>query len=175
MESLIAVIAAITLLLVGGLTIFQTAVSTQDEIMVSWQEMEERIDDQARTILTPITATTKSAGSIVEVTFRNDGSVKLADFDNWDVILQYYTDTPTYETDWYPYTDSFLSNNQWTMVGIYMDAATTTAEIFEPGILNPGEELVMQIQVMPTVGMTTTNLLSLSTNNGIRASTIITR
>lgn len=175
MESLIAVIVAVTLILVGGLTVFQTSISTQDEIMLSWQEMAERVDDQARTILTPITATTKSAGSIVEVTLRNDGSAKLADFDDWDVILQYYTDTPTYETDWYPYVEGFLGNNQWTTVGIYMDAAIATAELFEPGILNPGEELVLQIQVMPTVGMTTTNLLSISTDNGVRASTIITR
>jgi archaellum component FlaF (FlaF/FlaG flagellin family) len=175
MESLIAVIVAVTLLLVGGLTVFETAVSTQDEIMQSWQEMAERIDDQARTILTPITATTKNAGSIVEVTLRNDGSAKLADFDDWDVILQYYTDTSTYKTDWYPYTAGLLGNNQWTMAGIYMDADTVITEVFEPGILNPGEELVMQINVMPTIGMTTTNLLSISTDNGIRASTIITR
>lgn len=175
MESLIAVIVVVTLILIGGLTVFQIALSTQDEIMNSWQEMEERVDDQARTVLTPITATTKSAGSIVEVTLRNDGSTKLADFDRWDVILQYYTDTPTYETDWYPYVEGSLGINQWTNSGIYINANTAVSEVFEPGILNPGEEIVLQIQIMPTIGMTTTNWLSISTDNGIRTSAIITR
>jgi hypothetical protein len=175
MESLISVIVPIILLLVGGLSLFQTTVSTQDEIMQSWQEMAERVEEQDRTILTPISGTIKNAGSIVEVTLRNDGSAKLADFDDWDVILQYYSDVLTYETDWYPYAEGLLGNNQWATAGIYMDAQSATAEVFEPGILNPGEELVLNIRVMPSIGMTTTNLITISTENGIQASTIITR
>jgi hypothetical protein len=59
---------------------------------------------------------------------------------------------------------------QWTISGIYVDADAMTPEVFEPGILNPDEEMVVQIKVSPSVAMTTTNLVTLNTLNGISAS-----
>jgi hypothetical protein len=42
-----------------------------------------------------------------------------------------------------------------------------TAEAFEPGILNPDEEMVIQARVLPSVAMTTTNRITINTLNGI--------
>jgi hypothetical protein len=59
---------------------------------------------------------------------------------------------------------------EWTVSGIYVDANTLTPEVFEPGILNPDEEMVIQARVAPSVAMTTTNMITINTLNGITAS-----
>jgi hypothetical protein len=175
MESLITVILVVTLILFAGLNIFQETLEAQDALTTTWQEMEEISGDRARTTLTPISSTIKSNGAIVEVIFKNEGSTKLTDFDRWDIFMQYYTDSASYRSDWYPYVAVYPGSNQWTNAGIYVDASTAQPEVYEPGILNPGEEIIIQLQLMPTIGMTTTNMLTLSTEYGIQASTIITR
>ena len=175
MESLITVILVVTLILFAGLNIFQETLEAQDVLTTTWQEMEEISGDRARTVLTPISSTIKNSGATLEVVLKNEGSIKLTDFDRWDIFLQYYTDSASYEIDWYPYVSAFPANNPWTNAGIYVDANTAQPEIYEPGILNPGEEMVVQLQLMPTIGMTTTNMLTVSTEFGIQASTIITR
>lgn len=175
MENVFAAIVAVALILLAGLTLFGTSLSTQEEIIASWAEMSSRTNEQDITFLTPITATTKSAGTIVEVTLRNNGSTRLAEYNRWDLMLQYYTESNTLKVDWYPYVDTTPGNNQWTVSGIYMDAATAKSEVFEPGILNPGEEIVLQVQLQPSVGLTTTNMLTLSANNGFSTSTFFER
>ncbi|MCA9944957.1 MAG: hypothetical protein KC449_15840 [Anaerolineales bacterium] len=175
MESLITVILVVTLILFAGLNIFQETLDAQDALTATWQEMEEISGDRARTVLTPISSTIKSNGAIIEVILKNDGSTKLTDFDRWDLFVQYYTDSASYEIDWYPYVTTYPASNQWTNAGIYVDASSAESEVYEPGILNPGEEMIVQVQVMPTIGMTTTNMLTVATEYGIQASTIITR
>ncbi|MEZ4594259.1 MAG: hypothetical protein R3D55_24420 [Chloroflexota bacterium] len=174
MESIVTVIVVVALILTAGLNIFQTSLDTQETLMTSWKEMEDRTDDRVRTQLTPISATVQNDGAQVQLTLRNDGSASLADFDEWDVFMQYYSSGDIYNTDWYPYTSALPGGNQWTAT-IYTDAAGGIAELYEPGILNPDEELVLQLNIAPGIALTTTNRLTLSTNNGITASTIITR
>lgn len=175
MESIVTVIVVVALILTAGLNIFHTSLDTQEALMTSWQEMEERTDDRVHTTLTPISATVQNNGALVALTLRNDGRTSLVDFDEWDIILQYYSSGNIYNTDWYPYTSGTLGSNQWTTAGIYTDAASGIPELFEPGILNPDEELVLQLNIAPGIAVSTTNRLALSTKNGITASTIITR
>lgn len=122
-----------------------------------------------RTNLTTVSASQPSS-DIVEVTLRNSGQTKLGDFDRWDVIGQYYDSGGTYYIKWLPYTDGVLGNDQWRKKGIYLSAANQTAEVFEPGILNPGEEMVIEAKLSPAVGAGTTNLAVISTPSGIPAS-----
>lgn len=171
MESIIPAILIISLILLASLAIVDTSLSTQDDVMVLWQEVEERAGERARTELTPIAAGTKTAGTIIEVTLRNDGSTRLADFEQWDVVLQYYSALVVYQIGWYPYGET-LVNDGWTVGGIYQDAASLTPEAFEPGIFNPGEEMVLQIKVLPPVGPGTSNMVSVNTEHGIRATTM---
>jgi hypothetical protein len=174
MESIIAAIVVIGLILYAGLAIFEESMTTQAQLTESWLEMEERTEARIDTTMTPISATTTTSGAVVEVTLRNDGSTRLVDFDRWDVVLQYYSDT-SYEMGWYPYVSGPLGNNQWTVKGIYTDAAAAQPEVFEPGIFNPGEELVVQLQLLPTIGMTTTNMIVIGTANGVTVPTMVNR
>ncbi|MCA9901945.1 MAG: hypothetical protein KC433_27390 [Anaerolineales bacterium] len=174
MESIVTVIIVVALILTAGLNIFQTSLDTQEQLMNSWQEMEERTDDRVRTDLTPISATVQNNGGLVQLTLKNNGRTSLTNFDEWDIFMQYYSSGDVYHTDWYPYTSGAPGGNQWTAT-IYTDAAGGIPELYEPGILNPDEELLLQLNIAPGIALTTTNRLTLSANNGITASTIITR
>jgi hypothetical protein len=176
MESALSSIILFTVGIFAALTISHTFLETQDVLWVSEQTREEEILERERTDLEITGAETQSSGSIVRVTLRNSGQVKLADFDRWDVVVQYYTpplledDPNIYEVDWLPYTAGSPNNMEWTVSGIYVDATTLTPEVFEPGILNPDEEMVIQARVAPSVAMTTTNMITINTMNGITAS-----
>lgn len=175
METILTAFIIITILLFASLTLFHDYLAGQDTIRASWQEMEERLGEQARTDLSPVAAEVKSIGSVVELTLRNDGDTKLADFDHWDVVVQHYAASGNYHIDWYSYVSGSPSGNEWTVVGIYTDAATATSELYEPDILNPGEEVVLRLSVSPPVGPGTTNQAMLSVANGVTAFTFFTR
>lgn len=64
--------------------------------------------------------------------------------------------------------------NGWTVEGIYLDAGGSVVEVFEPGIFNPDEEMVIQVKIDPAVGGGTTNMVTLSTPNGVSASAAFT-
>jgi len=68
------------------------------------------------------------------------------------------------------YKDGTPGNNEWTVEGIYLDADTSEAEIFEPGIFNPNEEMIVQMKINPAAGEGTTNLATIATPNGISIS-----
>jgi hypothetical protein len=173
METTITGLIVITVLLLAILTLSYSFLSSQDAILESWREMEQRLGERARTNLSPLGATTDPLlGNTVEVTLRNEGSTKLADFDQWDVILQYIDSGFGDHTKWYPFG---AGSNTWGVEGLYLDASEGTEEVFDPDILNPGEEMVIQIWVSPPVGSPTTNLATVATPNGISASTAFTR
>lgn len=175
METVLTAFIVITLLLFIGLTLFQGFLEAQDDMQVSWQEMEDRLEQRSRTTLTPLNAESKSSGSVIELTLRNDGTTKLADFAEWDVIVQHYSASSAYYVDWMPYVEYEPTGSEWTVVGIYMDTAVSQPEVFDPGILNPGEEILLRIRVMPPVGPSTINLATISTNNGIAVPMVFTR
>ena len=93
--------------------------------------------------------------------------VALNDFPRWDVVIQYTGSDNNYYIKRLPYTAGALGNNQWTVTGIFLDAQTSDPEIFDPGILNPDEEVVLQIKLNPAVKALSTNLVSVVTPNGI--------
>lgn len=176
MESALASIILMATLLFGVLTLSETYFATQNTLLVATQEMTARSQEQTHTALTLITAATKNAGANVELTFRNTGSAKVADFEQWDVIVQYYTVQDAYLVKWIPYAESATpGDNKWGVGGIYLTAATLTPEVYEPGILNPGEEMVVRLKLFPIVGVKTTNLVAIAVANGVSQSAIVVR
>lgn len=175
METVLTAFIVITLLLFVGLTLFQGFLETQDDMQATWREMEDRLEQKSHTTLTPLNAESKSSGSVIELTLRNDGTTKLADFADWDVIVQHYSASTSYYVGWLPYVAHEPTGSEWTVVGIYGDTASLEAEVFEPDILNPGEEILLRVRVMPPVGPSTTNLAVISTDNGVVVPMVFTR
>jgi hypothetical protein len=185
MEAAISSLILFTVGIFAALTISHTFLETQDSLWASEQGRQEETLERDRTEIEITGAETLSAGAIVRVKVRNSGHVKLADFEHWDVVVQYYSDPlfeeipdtypDIYNVKWLPYTAENPDDLQWTVSGIYVDADVMTPEVFEPGILNPDEEMVIQARLEPTVAMTTTNLITINTQNGIGASSHFSR
>jgi hypothetical protein len=162
MDTAIAGLIVITILVLSMLTLFHGFLSAQDTIFASWRQMEGRMSERARTDLSPIGAETTPLGNAVQITLKNEGDTKLADFDQWDVILQYTDGDGHLSTLWCPLGSG---QNQWTK---------TIDDLFEPGILNPGEEMVIEAFVSPAVGSPSTNVATIATPNGITATAVFT-
>ncbi len=175
METPIVALIIIALLLFAMLTLGQGYLVTQDRIMQSWQAMEERAGERARTSLVPVAAEVLHEGDEVAITVRNDGAERLADYAQWDVILEYDAGG-LFVGRWYPYTEAAGSGaNQWTVAGIYLDASRADPEVVDPGILNPGEEMVIQVRISPPVDEGGTVEAAVSTPNGIAAQAALSR
>ncbi len=166
METAITALIVIALLLLVVLTISERYFSAQEAVVKSWQAMEEQMEERAGTNPAPVDAGTIAGGAIVEVTLRNEGDIKLADFDRWDVIIQYYDDFDGYYIKWLPYAQP---GDRW------VEVFPPEAQVFDPNILNPGEEMVIQISVSPSVKEGSTKWVTIATPNGITASTVFTR
>ncbi len=175
METAIPALIIITLIIFAVLTISHSYLSAQDALHVSRREMEVRAGERVRTDLSVVKAEALGTGDVIEVTIRNDGETRLIQFHRWDVIAHYET-AATRLVEWYPYVQAVSpGTNQWTVTGIYLDALQAVPEVYEPGILNAGEEMVLRLAVSPPVGEGTANLIKVTTYSGISASAVFTR
>jgi hypothetical protein len=167
METAIVSLICIALVVFGGMTMSQGFLTSVDTTTVGLEEIGQRDETIMRTELSSVSASQPAADTL-EVTLENSGQTKLADFDKWDVIVQYYDSTGTYYSKWLPYTEGTLGDNEWELVWIRLNGA---AEIFEPNVLNPEEEIMIRAQLNPSAGAGTTNMVVVATPSGITAST----
>lgn len=172
METAITAVIVTMVFLFAVFTSAENYFSAQDAVVRSWQEMEQRMEDHARTDLSAVGAVTD--GNVVTLTLRNDGGTKLADYDQWDVLLD-YTGLSSDYVEWHEYVTGALGPGQWKVHDWYLDASAETAEVFDPQILNPGEEMVIEISVSYTISTTSVNLATVATPNGIVATMVFTR
>lgn len=113
------------------------------------------------------------SGFFVDWTVRNTGQTELRGFEGWDLVVT-YQDSPgsglvtrrlTYSASSPP------AVNDWTVTGVYLDAGALTDEVFDPGIVNPGEEMVISAQLSPVIAAGTTNMVTVAVSNGVTVST----
>lgn len=172
METVIVSVICVVLIILGGMTLSQGFLTSADTTTVALEEMGSRDKEMTRTELTPQGISVNGTGAVISIMLENSGQTKLADFSDWDLIVQYYDNLGQYHTVWLPYQIGALSDNTWTVDGIYLD---TNLETFEPNILNPGEKIEIQAQLDPAVGANTTNMLVACTPNGIPVSAYFVR
>lgn len=159
------VLAGVGVMAQGGFT-------SLGQITNAWNQWEAQTTQRTGTELEVLK--TVSAGGQVDVTIRNSGQVLLREFKAWDLVAQYHDLNGTYRIIWLPYTAANPpGNNQWTVVGIYRTAPTLPEE-FQPGILDPGEEMVIRMILSPVPRSADTHKVVVGTLNGITASTFFT-
>jgi hypothetical protein len=166
METVIVSIICIALVMFGGMAMSQGFMTSVDASAAGMAEVGQRDETIIRTELSAVSTSLPSLDTL-EVILENSGQVKLANFDKWDVIVQYYDGTGGYHTEWLPYTEAALQDNQWELVWIRLNGA---AEVFEPDVLNPKEQMMIRAQLNPAVGTNTTNMAVVATPSGITAS-----
>jgi hypothetical protein len=167
METVIVSVICIALVVFGGMAMSQGFMTSVDTSTTGLGEIGERDETIIRTDLS-VVSTSMPSTSTLEVILENTGQIKLANFDKWDIIVQYYDGTGSYYTGWLPYTEGTLGNNEWELAWIRLDG---DPEVFEPNVLNPKEQLMIRIRLNPAVGSDTTNMVVIATPSGITAST----
>jgi hypothetical protein len=169
MSTIITALVLIAMILTTSLTLAQSAFTSMDYMAQCWKLVGEAVQESLRTNITAVSA--QESGGSVEVLILNSGSERIAQFDNWDVIVQYYDDSGVYyilEAEYVEGTSP--GDNQWSVGGIYTDDSLTQNEVFEPGILNPGEVMLLEINPVPSPYINTMCLVIVSTPGGVTAS-----
>jgi hypothetical protein len=173
METVLISIICIALIVFGGMTMSQGFMTSVDTSTMSLSEIGQNSEIMTRTELTPISANTTliSGPDPLDIVLRNTGQVKIADFADWDVIVQYYSDTGNYTVKYLPYSSNGSGTNVWGVNWIHFNGQSET---FEPNVLNPGEDINIRTWLDPSVGTGTTNMVVISTPSGITCSTYFT-
>ena len=138
MENVLTALVLGFLLIFGFLTLTEAMITTQDDLSTNLVALQDRLDDQHATQISPVDAHLATDKSVALLTFTNTGTTRLADFDQWDVIVEYYDDQDPagYHINWLPYTDGIPVGQEWTVFTLYLDYAAEQDEVYEPNILN---------------------------------------
>jgi hypothetical protein len=169
MSNVVVTLFVVALLLVAVMTWSQASFGSLDSGAQSWKEMADTATEVARTDIEVTDA--REQGAFVDVCVRNCGEIHLAEFADWDVIAHNYDGTGAYHISRLTYTgNSAPADGQWTVAGIYTDDTLAQEEVFEPGILDPGEVMLIRLRLSPGAGSGTTNWVIVSTYNGVVAS-----
>jgi hypothetical protein len=170
METAIVSIICIAMIVFGGMTMSHGFMTSVDASTAGLGQIGDRNEAIMRTELTPLSTnlTLVSGPSPLDIVLENTGQTKAADFEKWDVIVQYYDESGTYHVNWLPYNAGGGAINEWGVSWIYLDGQP---EKFEPNVLNPGEQIMIETQLDPPVGAGTTNMVVVSTPSGVTSST----
>ena len=134
-----------------------------DAIGQTLRESEARYGQQNRTGLTVTATAIDGTGANITITVRNDGATTLADYAAMDVMVQYFGETGARYDKWVAYTAGALASDTWR-------TGAFTSDVFEPGLLNTGESVEIQIRVNPVVGIGSTNRVIIGTDKGVTVS-----
>ena len=112
----------------------------------------------------------------LDFTLQNSGQSQLRRVSDWDVIVWYAGATGSgLEIRRLPYTTSPTpSAGEWTLTGIYEDAGTSDPEVYQPGIVNPGEEFIVRAELGPAVATSSSNTVTLAVEQGVAVTEIFT-
>ena len=178
MANVIVSLFAFALIIVAVVTLASASFSSASRVSLSWDRMVQRDGDVARAELTLIAADLVPTSTNVDISVRNSGQTALRDFPNWDIVISYYATSSNQglSVSWLPYTTSSPpSSGQWTVSGVYMDAGTLDPEVYDPNVFNPGEEMIVRVNVTPSIPSDTDNLVTIGAPNGVKVAAPFSR
>ncbi len=164
MATIVVSIMCIALIVVGGMALSQGILTSADTTALSFDRMRAIEVDMMRTEVVALRAEYLSWSDLLRVTVDNNGQSRLGSFDKWDFIVHYHDDGGSYYSEWLPYTEGAPGDNEWQKAGIYLNGQP---ELFEPGLMNHGEELVIIAKLSPLPGTATTGNITMATPNGV--------
>ncbi len=160
MEHGIPALLVAAIMIVAAMLVTRSSMTGVDGISQSFKEMESRTGTQARTSIDITSTGSDAAGANLTATVRNNGSTVLGNWDATDVVVRYLDETSIRQERWLPYTGAGLMSNQWTVNYISND-------VFEPDLLNPGEQMEIQMRVNPVMACGTTGTVVFTTEQGV--------
>jgi hypothetical protein len=167
METAFVSMICVVLIVIGGMTMSRGFLSSMDSTSANIDSISQRNEEIMRTNVQVLDAA-QTSGNMLEVTLQNTGQVKLADFSQWDVIVHHMDNSSIFHVTWMPYNSQTLEENEWNVQGIY--TLNDDPEVFEPGIFNPDEKMIIQAEITPDVKTGSTNQVLITTPNGVTVS-----
>ena len=162
--------AALILITLG--TLGEHLIATFTDVTTSWGGFQERADVRADSRMAGPVGLSIAATSTVEMTLVNDGDAPIAQFSDWDVLFE-VKKSPGLAIAYLTYTTSTSpGSNQWSVKGIYLNAASSTPETVDPGVFNPGEEMIVVANPSPSVKEDTHDRATFVTPDGTTAKVI---
>ena len=164
MATVIVSIMCLALVIIGGMMLSQGILTSADTAAVSVADITARESLITRAAVSGVTVESVTFDDALRVRVRNTGLDKLASYDRWDVIVRYEDAGGSRHAAWLPYTAGAPGANEWTAADIWHGGPT---EFFEPGILNPEEELVLYAVLDPAPGASTAADVTVITASGV--------
>ena len=157
-------------MLIGVGFFSQSGFTSLQQLTEAWNKLDARQTQRSQTRLEVIK--TSTAGGLVELTLKNTGQEAIRDFASWDLVVDYLDTAGDRWSLWLPYTSSNPPGaDQWTVEGVYL-TATTRPEVFQPNILDPEEEMVIEFALSSTLaGGGLSHKALVGTPNGVTVST----
>ena len=143
------------------------------DLFESWTALEARSERRAATRIAGTSDLSMQAVPMIKLTLTNEGDISLGPFADWDVIFETQLSSAL-GVSYLTYTSSTSpGQNQWTVLGIYLNAASSTPEIADPGILDPNEQMVVLANPSPAHGGNTFGRATFVTPNGAAISVTV--
>lgn len=173
MANLIVSLIMVAVILTVAQAFTRSSLGPQDALAESTKAMRARTGEIARTELTSKGVTVQGAGTTINFTVANSGQTPLRALDEWDLLITYHETSGNQglQLQRLAYTESATpANGEWTSGGIFLNASLNDAEVFNTGIVDFGEEIVITAKVTPAIGTGTDNLITVSVQNGVTLS-----
>ncbi|MBE0480907.1 MAG: hypothetical protein IBX68_08000 [Dehalococcoidia bacterium] len=168
MSNALVTLFVLALMITAVLTWSMVSIGAVDSGAESWKEMVNTAVEVSRTDIRVNGAEMRDG--LVEVLVHNRGEVRLADFHKWDIIVSHYDEAGALHISSLSYAGGEPVNGEWTVAAIYTDTSLSRPEVFEPGILNPGEAALLMLDLDPVPATGTVNQVIISTPSGVVAS-----
>lgn len=160
--TVIASMLSVAILLLASYVCSSGGFYMADVLANSVMEMQENKNEIMKTNIEITNISANEAG--IFVSLNNTGSTKVGDYDYMDVIVKYSNASGIAKTMWVPYQgDPDALENKWTVGNISPD-------LVNPGILDPGEEMELQILLGDSLENKSVNWLLVAAPNGVKAS-----
>ncbi len=175
MASLIVALFAVMIILAAMAGYATSSVNSQDKITVSVKAVRDKTGEISRTSVSSL-GTSVISNSRLDFTVANSGQSQLRQISDWDLIVWYEGASGSgLQIEWLTYTTSATpSAGEWTLTGIYEDAATLDPEVYQPGIVNPGEEFIIRAELGPAAATSSSNTVTLAVEQGVTITAIFT-
>jgi hypothetical protein len=168
MESALICFVSIALMIVSMVTMTMNTVHSAAKLSDTWKVMEERANSIRRTEIVSLPPQNYYGGN-VDLSVKNEGQVNISDFAHWDVIVE----KPRASASYLVYSSSYPpGNGQWAVKGIYI--SDNVPEVFDLNVLDPGEQVVVEINPSAGINVGDTLKITLSTSDGVTSICYVT-
>lgn len=166
MENVLFSLFSAILLIISTLIMVTTSLRSVNTISESFKAMEQQAVEIRNTAID--LEFVEYSSSLIKIKIVNVGQMDLQQFDQWNVLVQ-RPDGSASEMTYVSATQPAI--NQWSIQGIYL--SNGNPEVFDPGIFNPDEVMVILINVSPALSLGQTVRVTIATANGVTAQCMV--